>query len=95
MPCRLLAVRGGVDDLLIILRRQLDGVGVIEASHHDIPIVPYGVLRVHIVVVERVRGDPHLSVAVVSLLCRVPVRWVTVAVPLDSRPSWKVESFIF
>lgn len=54
MPCVarwFLTVRGGVNDLLFILRRQFDRVRVVEAGNHHVSILSYGVLRVHVVVV--------------------------------------------
>lgn len=70
MPRRLLAVRRSINNLLslIILRRQFNRVRVIETCHHNIPILMYSVLRVHVVVVQWVRGNPHFGV-VVGLLC--------------------------
>lgn len=84
----LLAVRGGVDDAPLALRRQLDGVGVVEAGDHR--VVADGVVRLHVVVVERVGRDAHL--VVVALVCdrlrRAPVRGVAGPVPFDGRSTW-------
>lgn len=89
-----LAVRGRINGtFLIVLRRQLNRVGVIKAGHHDVAVLPDRVVWVHIVVVEGIGRDPHFSVAVrvVGRLCRVAVCRVAVAISLDGCATWNIE----
>lgn len=94
MSSRLLAVRRGVNDLLSLftLRRQFNRVGVVETCNHDIPVISYRIIRVGIIVIERVSGNSHFLIAVFRLLRRVPICWVTVPVAFDSCATWKIKS---
>lgn len=90
MPGRFLAVSRRVNHSLtpIVLRRQFYRVWVVEARHHNVPIVLDSIIGVHIVVVQRVGCDPHLF-AVVCLLCRIAVRRDSVTVSLDCGAACK------
>lgn len=64
MPRRFLAVCRRIDNLFpaFTLGRELNRVGVVEAGDHDVAVFLDGIFWVHVVVVKRVRCDPHLIV---------------------------------
>lgn len=61
-----LAVCSSIDNTSVVLRRQFDRIGVVKTCHHYISVVADRVLRVDVVVIERIVRDSHL-VAVVGL----------------------------
>lgn len=91
VPGWFLAVSRRINDPVspVILRRQLNRIGVVKAGHHHISILANGIIRIHVVVVEGVGSNSHLvvavdvAVAIVGWLCGVAVGWVSSAVTFD------------